>query len=102
MSGKDMEIREMITSMADTPVDRIAGVFSEYRIGGLPLANHIKSDGWHRDRESSFLKGKGMPFSSFRKMRLFRCWVDSIRLLAQRRIKYVPRFHEDVLAKGKA
>jgi hypothetical protein len=65
MSGKDMEIREMITSMADTPVDRIAGVFSEYRIGGLPLANDIKSDGWHRDRESSFLKGKRYAFLFF-------------------------------------
>ena len=97
-----MDIREMITIMADTPVNEIAGLFTEHCIWGLPQVDHKRSDDWHRDRELSFLKGKRYAFPFFRITRLFRCWVDSVGLLAQRRIKCVPRFHEDVLAKGEA
>ena len=43
MIAKDMKIREMITMMADTPVEEIARFFNEDRIGGLSvLSNKIR------------------------------------------------------------
>jgi predicted transcriptional regulator len=39
MRLNDVRMREMITIMADTPVDKIAGWLTEHRIGGISLVN---------------------------------------------------------------
>jgi CBS domain-containing protein len=39
MRLKDMKIREIITIMADTPVDEIAILLTEHHSGGLPAVD---------------------------------------------------------------
>lgn len=57
MRVKDMKIREMITMIADIPVDEIARLFTEHRIGDCRWQT-IRISDWHCDRERSFTKGK--------------------------------------------
>ena len=102
MRVKVMRIREMITIVAVTPVDDIARWLTEHRFGGLPVVDDKNQVIGIVTGSHLFLKGKGVPFSFFRIPRWSRRCVDSVQLMAQRKVKRVSGLHEAMLAKGEA
>ena len=102
MSVKVMRIREMNMILADTPLDKIAGLLTEHRIGGLPGVYDKNRAIGMVTGSHLFLEEKGMPFSLFRFPRLSRCWEDLIQFIVQSINKRVPGLHEHVSARGKA
>ena len=84
---------------ADISVDEIERLLSVYRSGGLPVTGDKNQVIDIVTGSDLFLKEKGMPFSLFRIPRLFRCWVNSVRFMAQRNIKRMLVLREDVLTR---
>jgi CBS-domain-containing membrane protein len=82
-------------------VDKIERLLTAYRVGGLPVVGDKNQVIDIVTGSDLFLKEKGMPFSLPRIPRLFRCWVGSVLLMAQRNIKHVFELHENVLSKRK-
>ncbi len=88
-----------MSTRCDARVDEIERLLTSYLIGGLPAVDDKNQVIDIVAGSDLFLKEKGMPFSLFRIPRLFRCWVDSAWLMAQRNIKRVPVLREKVLAR---
>jgi CBS-domain-containing membrane protein len=97
-----MQIREMITMMADTPVEEITRLLIEHRVERLPVVeDQYQGIGIVTERDLS-LKEEGMPFADCKILRSFRSRGDSVRLMAWRHLKSAPGRQGNVPTKGDA
>ena len=80
MRVKDIMTRDGVTIAAETAVEEIARLWTEYPIGGLPVVDDKHKVIDMLTESDLFLKEKGMPFSAVKVPMLFRRWVEPDRI----------------------
>jgi CBS domain-containing protein len=81
MKVKDIMTREVISVGRDTPVDEIARLLVEHKIGGVPVIDRDQRVVGIVNESDLFLKEKGIPFSAVKAPMLFKQWVEPGKLV---------------------
>jgi CBS domain-containing protein len=80
MTARDVMVRDPVTVKPSTPVNEVARLLVEHRIGGVPVVTdegHVIGIVTETDL---FLKEKGVPFSMVKLPSLFNQWVKPEQL----------------------
>lgn len=80
MKARDVMMKDPITVKPDTPVDDVARLLVEHRIGGVPVVSDRGELIGIVTETDLFLREKGVPFSMVKLPSLFNQWVKPERL----------------------